>query len=103
MVLSEYRVLVKTPVLTGGRAAQEPRLPKNAVPYWSKSSRHNPLRLVRRKQEHQLKYVLEGRVVTMDAASIVLLAGAVYIDGQNVTAVQDSAAIKAGLNAFYPT
>jgi hypothetical protein len=61
------------------------------------------LRLVRRKQEHQLKYVLEGRVVTMDAASAVLLAGAVYIDGQNVTAVQDSAAIKAGLKAFYPT
>jgi hypothetical protein len=61
------------------------------------------LRLVRRKQEHQLKYVLEGRVVTMDAASTVLLAGAIYIDGQNVTAVHDSAAIKAGLKAFYPT
>ena len=39
-----------------------------------------------------MKYVLKGRVVTMDAASTVLQAGAVYIDGQNVIAVQDSAA-----------
>ena len=37
MVLSEYCVLVKTRALTGGQAAQEPRLPKNAVPYRSKS------------------------------------------------------------------
>jgi imidazolonepropionase-like amidohydrolase len=39
-----------------------------------------------------MQYVLKGRVVTMDAASTVLQAGAVYIDGQNVIAVQDSAA-----------
>jgi 5-methylthioadenosine/S-adenosylhomocysteine deaminase len=39
-----------------------------------------------------MKYVLKGRVVTMDAASTVLQAGAVYIDGQNVIAAQDSAA-----------
>jgi hypothetical protein len=50
-----------------------------------------------------MKYVLKGRVVTMGAASTVLQSGAIYIDGQNVTAVQDSAAIKAGLKAFYPT
>jgi hypothetical protein len=29
-----------------------------------------------------MKYVLKGRVVTVDAASTVLQAGAVYIDGQ---------------------
>jgi hypothetical protein len=50
-----------------------------------------------------MKYVLKGHVVTMGAASTVLQSGAIYIDGQNVTAVHDSAAIKAGLKAFYPT
>jgi amidohydrolase family protein len=39
-----------------------------------------------------MKYVLKGRVATMDAAFKVFEAGAVYIDGQSITAVQDSAA-----------
>ena len=40
----------------------------------------------------QMKYVLKGRVATMDAAFKVFQAGAVYIDGQGITAVQDNAA-----------
>ena len=40
-----------------------------------------------------MKYVLQGRVATMDAAFTVFPAGAVYIDGQSITAVQDSAAL----------
>jgi 5-methylthioadenosine/S-adenosylhomocysteine deaminase len=39
-----------------------------------------------------MKYVLKGRVATMDAASTVLPAGAVYVDGQNIVAVQESSA-----------
>src|SRR5215813_13041325 len=39
-----------------------------------------------------MKYVLRGRVATMDAASTVLQAGAVYVDGQDIVAVQDSGA-----------
>jgi 5-methylthioadenosine/S-adenosylhomocysteine deaminase len=39
-----------------------------------------------------MKYVLKGRIATMDAAFTVFPAGAVYIDGQSITAVQDSAA-----------
>jgi hypothetical protein len=39
-----------------------------------------------------MKYVLKGRVATMDAAFAVFPTGAVYIDGQSITAVQDSAA-----------
>jgi hypothetical protein len=39
-----------------------------------------------------MKYVLKGRVATMDIASTVLKAGAVYVDGQSIVAVQDSAA-----------
>src|SRR5215472_17094015 len=39
-----------------------------------------------------MKYVLKGRVAMMDAASTVFATGAVYIDGQRITAVQDSAA-----------
>jgi 5-methylthioadenosine/S-adenosylhomocysteine deaminase len=39
-----------------------------------------------------MKYVLKGRVATMDAAFTVFSSGAVYIDGQTVSAVQDSAA-----------
>jgi len=39
-----------------------------------------------------MKYVLKGRVATMDAAFTVFPAGAVYIDGQSIVAVQDSAA-----------
>jgi hypothetical protein len=39
-----------------------------------------------------MKYVLKGRVATMDAASTVLQTDAVYVDGQNIVAVQDSAA-----------
>jgi cytosine/adenosine deaminase-related metal-dependent hydrolase len=39
-----------------------------------------------------MKYVLKGRVATMDAASTVLQTGSVYIDGQNIVAVQDSSA-----------
>jgi cytosine/adenosine deaminase-related metal-dependent hydrolase len=39
-----------------------------------------------------MKYVLRGRIATMDADFTVFPAGAVYIDGQNITAVQESAA-----------
>jgi imidazolonepropionase-like amidohydrolase len=39
-----------------------------------------------------MRYVLKGRVVTMDGAFTVLPTGAVYIDDQSITAVQDSAA-----------
>jgi hypothetical protein len=39
-----------------------------------------------------MKYVLKGRVATMDGASTVLQSGAVYVDSQNIVAVQDSAA-----------
>jgi hypothetical protein len=39
-----------------------------------------------------MKYVLKGRVVTMDAASTVLQAGAVYVDGKTIAAVRDSSA-----------
>jgi cytosine/adenosine deaminase-related metal-dependent hydrolase len=39
-----------------------------------------------------MKYVLQGRVATMDAAFTVFPVGAVYIDGQSISAVQDSAA-----------
>ena len=39
-----------------------------------------------------MKYVLKGRVATMDSASTVLQAGAVYVDGQNIVAVQDVSA-----------
>src|SRR5215472_18391788 len=39
-----------------------------------------------------MKYVLKGRVATMDAAFTVFPAGAVYIDGQSIAAVQDSEA-----------
>jgi len=34
-----------------------------------------------------MKYVLKGRVATMDAAVKAFEAGAVYIDGQSITAV----------------
>jgi hypothetical protein len=95
MVLSEYCVLVMTRALTGGKPRRSHGCRKTPYHIGPSPSRHNPLRLVRRKQEYQLNYVLEGRVVTMDAASIVLQAGPVYIGGQN--------AIKAGLKASYPT
>jgi cytosine/adenosine deaminase-related metal-dependent hydrolase len=39
-----------------------------------------------------MKYVLKGRVATMDAAFTVLPRGAVYIDGPSIIAVQDGAA-----------
>ena len=39
-----------------------------------------------------MKYVLKGRVVTMDAASTVLQTGAVYVDGKTIAAVRDSSA-----------
>jgi hypothetical protein len=39
-----------------------------------------------------MRYVLKGRVATMNAAFTVFPAGAVYIDGQSISAVQDSAA-----------
>jgi len=39
-----------------------------------------------------MKYLLKGRVATMDAAFTVFQTGAVYIDGQSIAAVQDSAA-----------
>jgi 5-methylthioadenosine/S-adenosylhomocysteine deaminase len=39
-----------------------------------------------------MKYVLKGRVATMDGAFTVLQPGAVYVDGQNIIAVQDGAA-----------
>ena len=40
----------------------------------------------------EMKYILKGRVATMDAAFTVLGAGAIYIDGPNIAAVQDAAA-----------
>jgi 5-methylthioadenosine/S-adenosylhomocysteine deaminase len=39
-----------------------------------------------------MKYLLKGRVATMDSAFTVFPTGAVYIDGQSITAVQDSSA-----------
>ena len=36
-----------------------------------------------------MKYVLQGRIATMDDAFTVLQAGAVYVDGRNIIAVQD--------------
>ena len=39
-----------------------------------------------------MKYVLKGRVAMMGSAFKVFQAGAVYIDGQSLTAVQDSPA-----------
>jgi hypothetical protein len=39
-----------------------------------------------------MRYVLKGPVATMNAALRVFPAGAVYIDGQGISAVQDSAA-----------
>jgi hypothetical protein len=36
-----------------------------------------------------MKYILTGRVVTMDAATV-LQAGAVYVDGETIAAVQDT-------------
>ncbi|HEY1300447.1 MAG TPA: amidohydrolase family protein [Stellaceae bacterium] len=39
-----------------------------------------------------MKYVLKGRVAALDVDFTVLPAGAVYIDGQNIAAVQDDAA-----------
>jgi 5-methylthioadenosine/S-adenosylhomocysteine deaminase len=39
-----------------------------------------------------MRYMLKGRVATMDAAFTVFPTGAVYIDGQTIVAVQDSAA-----------
>jgi 5-methylthioadenosine/S-adenosylhomocysteine deaminase len=36
-----------------------------------------------------MKYVLKGRVATMNSAFTVLQAGAVYVDGRNIVAVQD--------------
>jgi cytosine/adenosine deaminase-related metal-dependent hydrolase len=39
-----------------------------------------------------MKCVVKGRVATMDTASTLLQSGAVYIDGQNIIAVQDSSA-----------
>jgi 5-methylthioadenosine/S-adenosylhomocysteine deaminase len=39
-----------------------------------------------------MKYVLRARIATMDADFTVFPAGAAYIDGQNITAVQESAA-----------
>jgi len=39
-----------------------------------------------------MKYVLNGRVATMDEASKVLQNGAVYVDGRNIIAVQDGGA-----------
>ena len=39
-----------------------------------------------------MKYVLKGRVATMNAAFTVFSSGAVYVDGQSITAIQDSAA-----------
>src|SRR5260370_2645405 len=39
-----------------------------------------------------MRYVLKGRVVTMDAASTVLQAGAVYVDGKTIAAVRDTSA-----------
>src|SRR4029079_16617216 len=39
-----------------------------------------------------MKYILKGRVATMDAAFTVLRAGALYIDGPTIAAVQDAAA-----------
>ncbi len=37
-----------------------------------------------------MKYVLKGRVVTMDSARTVISNGAVYVDGNTITAVQDA-------------
>ena len=39
-----------------------------------------------------MKYILKGRVATMDADFTVLRAGALYIDGPTIAAVQDAAA-----------
>ena len=39
-----------------------------------------------------MKCVVKGRVATMDAASTLLPMGAVYVDGQNIVAVQESSA-----------
>ena len=36
-----------------------------------------------------MKYILKGRVATMDAAFTVLRSGAVYIDGPSIAGVQD--------------
>src|SRR5438067_2298175 len=38
-----------------------------------------------------MKYILTGCVVTMDAARTVLRSGSVYVDGNLITAVADSA------------
>src|SRR5215467_12703589 len=38
-----------------------------------------------------MKFILTGRVVTMDAARTVLPSGAVYIDGNTINSVSDAA------------
>jgi cytosine/adenosine deaminase-related metal-dependent hydrolase len=53
-----------------------------------------------------MKYVLKRRVATTDATFRVFPAGAVYVDGQTITAVQDRAAppppLRRGNHREYP-
>src|SRR5215472_10270077 len=74
---------------TGGQPAPETQLRRDAGRYRSKFPPALSLDATCALGGEQMKYVLQGRIATMDDAFTVLQAGAVYVDGRNIIAVQD--------------
>src|SRR5215472_1828114 len=74
---------------TGGQPAPETQLRRDAGRYRSKFPPALSLDATCALGGEQMKYVLQGRIATMDDAFTVLQAGAIYVDGRNIIAVQD--------------